>query len=1049
MAEGIFSQYERDELNKITAKSILEKLMNIRQNINVDFTARRLVWELMQNAKDNASLCNEDLDFVDVNIKLAGSEFIFSHDKGYFTNEHIRGLIRKYSSSDKERDSEQTGEIPKATGRFGTGFMTTHLLSEKVQIESYYKSDDSTFRKFSYWLDRSGRGEKEIIQGINKAFEDAEASIERARKELVDKDQFRTSFTYPLSGNKFKLADTAIKEVKSGIAYTLINVPELNSITIDEDLIEETIYEIELTGTIPYEGHDFSVFTLKKNEKKTEQCFIAIEDGGVRIIIPFLHTKGKYFAVALNADIPRLHLDFPMIGTEDLNLPFVVNCPLFEPTEPRDGISLTYDDNIASETNRNIMLNAVGLYEKFLCFAGENRQWNDLYNLARIKQPKRHSWIDQDWFKASVVIPIQQKLLLTPLVDVVSGERISMWDEDNEVMAYFPYAEKGAVREKLWDLTRKLYPGLVPISDHIGHWNDIIWHECKKISISDLSEDIQERKNLANLSELFEGNEKAALDFLNSYYDLLNFEKNHIKDIIADKYKVIPNQLGEFQKKSELFVEDHIDEEIKNIYTLVQSNPRVFLRYIGVKTASKYKDIESALTYPVKKQAHLVIEINGIIKENKIENLYVVCDYLASLFPEKNVPEKRIQIFDFSKKIFPEDFQQKRKLKIYDENIWEESDKKSIFIVVSKIAEQETVETAYNQFGFANASAFIAWLDSLVSFLVKEGFESNINRERHPILPNQNGLFCRKDILFLDSGDIDEELKDISSELGYDFRDELLDSSIFLELAENRIYTIGDVSERISTNIKPLLRDVDKRKEHKETLKKFYLWMNSNRERAEEYFADLFEKRFLFLEDDDISKNIKKATDLDKLMEEHGIETIDELRTKLSKVRDDDDAETNAPEKKVITKEILASLGISTPEDYIKAFNDPMISSKFYHTSVPTVEMYRYAQELILRAKENIKKFLEAHSDYDCSDIEETAPTTLAGIIKNGVSIQIVTRPSDHKEVLIYYTSETDTLDTVNSELWVDDGLSDPHILTLGRILKSTGINRIPINMIN
>ena len=57
MGNGIFSKFERDELNKITAKSILEKLMNIRQSINVEFTARRLIWELMQNAKDNANLC--------------------------------------------------------------------------------------------------------------------------------------------------------------------------------------------------------------------------------------------------------------------------------------------------------------------------------------------------------------------------------------------------------------------------------------------------------------------------------------------------------------------------------------------------------------------------------------------------------------------------------------------------------------------------------------------------------------------------------------------------------------------------------------------------------------------------------------------------------------------------------------------------------------------------------------------------------------------------------------------------------------------------------
>jgi hypothetical protein len=1049
MAEGIFSQYERDELNKITAKSILEKLMNIRQNINVNFTARRLVWELMQNAKDNASLCNEIPELVDITINIRAEEFVFSHSKGYFTNEHIRGLIRKYSSSDKDRDPEQAGEIPKATGRFGTGFMTTHLLSEKVQIESYYKNGDSTFSKFSYWLDRSGRGEKEIIQGINRAFENAEESIKSSQKELVNTDQFRTSFTYPVTENKHGLAEIAIKEVKNGIAYTLINVPELNSVAIDDDLLDKTTYEIELTDTITYKADQFQIYTLKINGKKTDQCFIAVEDKDVRIIIPVLQNKGKYSAIELNSSIPRLHLDFPMIGTEDLNLPFVVNCPLFEPTEPRDGISLTYDDNTVSQTNCKIMLNAVSLYENFLSFVGEKIEWNNLYNLARIKQPKKHPWIDPEWFKSNIVAPIQEKLLHTPLVDVVNGGRISILDEQNEMLAYFPYAEKGDVREKLWHLTQQLYPRLVPVRDHIDHWYNIIWNECKKFSITELSEDIQKRENLANLSELFEGKEKHALDFLNSYYDLLNFEKNHIKDIIADKYKVIPNQLGEFQNKSELFLEDQIDEEVKNVYALVQSDPRSFLRHNDVITASNYKEIESTLKYYQKKQAQLVAEINTLIKEKKVEDPYIVCDYLVSLFPEKDVPDKRTKLFDFSKKIFPDDFTRKRKLQYYDESIWEESDKTSVFIIVSKVSEQKNVETAYSQFGFVSSSTFITWLNSLIGFLVNEGFEGNINRVKHPILPNQNGVFCTKDDLFLDSGDIDEELKDISGELGYDFRDELLDSSIYLELTENRTYTIENVSEKISAFIKPILRDVDKRKEHKETLKKFYLWMNSNRDRAEEYFSDLFEKRFLFLEDDDISKNIKKATDLDKLMEEHGIESIDELRIRLSKIRDDDDAETNSPEKIAITKEILASLGISSPEDFIKAFKDPSISSRFYHTSVPTREMYQYAQNLILRAKENIIKFLGEHKDYDCSDIEETAPTTLAGILKNGVSIQIVTRPSDHKEVLIYYTSETDTLDTINSELWVDDGVSDPHILTLGRILKSTGINRIPINLIN
>ena len=33
--------------------------------------------------------------------------------------------------------------------------------------------------------------------------------------------------------------------------------------------------------------------------------------------------------------------------------------------------------------------------------------------------------------------------------------------------------------------------------------------------------------------------------------------------------------------------------------------------------------------------------------------------------------------------------------------------------------------------GFENQDAFLSWLDSLVTFLVKEGFENNINREKN------------------------------------------------------------------------------------------------------------------------------------------------------------------------------------------------------------------------------------------------------------------------------------------------------------------------------
>lgn len=1043
MADGIFSKFERDELNKITAKSILEKLMNIRQSINVEFTARRLIWELMQNAKDNANLCNNNDEKVDVSIVLEEDMFVFSHNKGYFTNEHIRGLIRKYSSSDKDRDTEEKGNIYKTTGRFGTGFMTTHLLSEKVKICSFYKNERGTFNQFDFSLDRSGKNEKEIIEGINNAFDEAEESIKHSQ-DISLSENFKTSFSYPLTERKKSLAETALNEVEIGIAYTLINVPEINSVSIDQEIIGTDIYRIETFENIDYEGNNFCVYNLLKNERSTKSYFITIQEADLRIIIPVSHQNDKYCAMPLEEDIPRLHLDFPMIGTEELNLPFVVNSPLFEPTEPRDGVSLMGDDNDTSKINCDILLHAVDLYQLFLSYVGRAANWSNLYNLARIKPPKKHNWIDEDWFKENVVSPIRLKLLYTPIVDVESGERISIWDVEDECQVYFPDATKDGFRNKIWQLSKMMYPQFTPIKEHIDKWNEIIWKDCYKFSISELSREIEKKENISSLADFLKGKEDDAIDFLNEYYSLLNAEGVHIKDIIADEYEVIPNQLGAFKKKSELFVDKDIDEELKNACSLIMNDPREYLVYLGANTGN-------GILYTPKKNDNLINEINNIIKEGDNENISAVCDYLASLFPVKNIPQKRLSIFEFSKKVYPDDFSEKRLITNYDDKIWEESDKKSTYYIVSSIADYKNVETAYQGLGFEEQQSFMVWLNEFVSFLVKESFANNLNREKNPILPNQNGYFCVKDDLFLDAGDIDEELKDISNELGRDFRKELLDASIYLILPENRVYNIESVAKEISSLIKPIIRHVDKRKEFKNTLRKFYLWMDENKSKASTYFSDLYETKFLFLEDDDISSNIKKATELDKIMKEYNIENMDELRVHLSKLQADtppEEARDSESEKVFITKEILASLGISSQDEFDEAFKDPAISSRFFHTSTPSIEMYDYVQGLIQRAKTNIITHLQQHDDYDCKDLEDDTTDTgtiIVGIKKKNIPIQIVARPSDNSEVIFYYSSEKDTLDNDDSELWVDNGITAPHILTLGRILKSTGINRIPI----
>lgn len=332
------------------------------------------------------------------------------------------------------------------------------------------------------------------------------------------------------------------------------------------------------------------------------------------------------------------------------------------------------------------------------------------------------------------------------------------------------------------------------------------------------------------------------------------------------------------------------------------------------------------------------------------------------------------------------------------------------------------------------------WLNNFVSFLTDHDFEHKLNLKKKPILPNQNGGFCIKDDLFLD-GEIVEILKDISAELGYDIREELLDRNIYLELPDNRTKNNSHVAEEIMKLITPKINEYPRSDETKKMFNKLYLWFTQNKEKAQELFSYLYEDRHRLCDDDEIAKNIQKAEELTEIMEEFGIDDITNLRKALLKSNTND----IIYQREQITQETLVSLGVTSVKELEEALKDKEITAHFIHNSTPTVEMFEYVQGLISRARSNIIAHLKNHPDYDCSNLEELATTVIGGITKEGLQIHVVVRPSDNREVIIYYSSEKDTLDYANAELWIDNDIDEPIHLTLGKILKTTGINRIPV----
>lgn len=120
---------------------------------------------MIQNAKD-VNIGGKVRVRIEAALEDPDAHVTFKHNGGAFSAENIRFLIEQVSSKDRTNDS--TGR-PITTGKFGTGFLTTHLLSERVVIKGVAEGRGFAPRKFKLSLDRSGSELDDIINAVQAA----------------------------------------------------------------------------------------------------------------------------------------------------------------------------------------------------------------------------------------------------------------------------------------------------------------------------------------------------------------------------------------------------------------------------------------------------------------------------------------------------------------------------------------------------------------------------------------------------------------------------------------------------------------------------------------------------------------------------------------------------------------------------------------------------------------------------------------------------------------------------------------------------------------
>jgi hypothetical protein len=558
----------------IPAKRVMEHLKPILSKSNE--LRQRWMWELLQNASDLG-------DNVKARFEITADRLKFSHNGKPFSLDEAYNLIMPDSTKDDETTHKKS-----VIGQFGTGFISTHIISKIIQIEGIIEDVEQLY-SFNFQLDRSERNEKDfLIQSIK----DAEAEY-RENLEEIDElpgDEFQTSFTYHIDNTYSSLkgqeiVNDGIESFKELIPYVLTFRPQLTEIeiidrrttttklTFKRDEVESDIEDLIMIKTICY-----------KNGKHIEDRLIGnIIEEETEIAFPIEEIEdSKFQLLPFPEECPRLFCAFPMIGTSDFNFPVVVHSEKFFPNRERDGIEITEFEPKDLE-NRDRLVEAKNAFKRLLEIIQEN-EWTEAYNICRFTNPVINDAETKKWFAKEIFSPIKEGIYNTKLIELDSTleldeQRISL------ISAYIPYSDrrkkdKEEIVETIYNFAFQVMAEEIPCKDHFLNWYEVLDFEIfegEKLDIEKLCETISPK---GNLTEFAEANNLTEDETVKYFIELIEFVIEQEEEELLGKYNLLLNQSNVFTKIKGLKLDrvehkglkEGYEEKLKNIYYSLSNN---------------------------------------------------------------------------------------------------------------------------------------------------------------------------------------------------------------------------------------------------------------------------------------------------------------------------------------------------------------------------------------------------------------------------------------------------------------------------------------------
>jgi hypothetical protein len=458
--------------------------------------------------------------------------------------------------------------------------MTTYLLSKEVYITGELNDSQGCFH---FLLNRNATDNEHFFKLQQQSNKEFDESI-REESYLGD-DKFQTKFSYSLGEKGKATAKVGLQCLDELIPITQLFNEQIESVIVVENGSSKTfsktlikthesasINEWEITTLIDGSENTRLKAYIQKDEK-FEACIITKETNGTEEILP------------LTRNYPRLYYTFPLIGTEEIGIPIIINSTQFDPRVERDGIYLKKVAEGGNESNNKEIINKA-LSDSLQAFAElfKTKKIVGIYELFDFKISKDLRWIDQDWFTT----------IKSSTINLLASKEIINYHSDNNRFTSLneltiPFTEKVSTTGELWELLSVVKSLKVPVSSELLKWVNVsesitlLKPEIEKTyelnfvwGVNDLIKFIERKESLEELESSMTADKNS---WLNNLYSLIIKTKGYFPLDI----KICLTQRNKLRVADGICWDKCNDDELISISDLIELNfaDKLFSRQIN------------------------------------------------------------------------------------------------------------------------------------------------------------------------------------------------------------------------------------------------------------------------------------------------------------------------------------------------------------------------------------------------------------------------------------------------------------------------------------